>query len=226
MLVKVRTDFTIVSPKSIAEPTPSSVTSSWPNWSAPLSANRFVVRFQRDTHFRASTHIRPLFSFTRLRGSGKSLSMAVIEESCHAFAPRRVVVVGQSHRGIDNPPENCVDLTNQTSLLQLIWLIRAAHFIVSVDSGPMHIAAALTDRLLSIHTWTEPRLIGPYKPERVDLEKRATLPRQQTSDRQNASSPSLLQTQRYPGPDRTDPTARPAGFIVRLATRAFNSPAS
>jgi ADP-heptose:LPS heptosyltransferase len=98
------------------------------------------------------------------RGAGKSLSTAVIEEFCRAFVPRRVVVVGQSRQKIDSALENCVDLTNQTSLLQLIWLIRAAHFIVSVDSGPMHIAAALTDRLLSIHTWTDPRQVGPYNP--------------------------------------------------------------
>jgi ADP-heptose:LPS heptosyltransferase len=82
----------------------------------------------------------------------------------HPFVPRRVVVVGQSRQKIDTALENCVDLTNQTSLLQLIWLIRAAHFIVSVDSGPMHIAAALTDHLLSIHTWTDPRQVGPYNP--------------------------------------------------------------
>jgi heptosyltransferase I len=98
------------------------------------------------------------------RGSGKSLSTAVIEEFCRAFVPRRVVVVGQSRQKINTALENCVDLTNQTSLLQLIWLIRAAHFIVSVDSGPMHIAAALTDHLLSIHTWTDPRRVGPYNP--------------------------------------------------------------
>jgi ADP-heptose:LPS heptosyltransferase len=57
-----------------------------------------------------------------------------------------------------------VELTNQTSLLQLIRLIRVASFIISVDSGPMHIAAAVTDRLLSIHTWTDPCRVGPYNP--------------------------------------------------------------
>jgi heptosyltransferase-1 len=98
------------------------------------------------------------------RGSGKSLSNAVIEEFCCALAPTRVVVVGQSRHKMD-PPENCVDLTNQTSLLQLIRLIRVARFVVSVDSGPMHIAAAVNDRLLSIHTWTDPLRVGPYKPE-------------------------------------------------------------
>jgi ADP-heptose:LPS heptosyltransferase len=97
------------------------------------------------------------------RGDGKSLSNAVIEEFCHALAPTRVVIAGQSRRNID-APANCVDLTNQTSLLQLIRLIRSARFIVSVDSGPMHIAAAVNDRLLSIHTWTDPRRVGPYNP--------------------------------------------------------------
>ena len=98
------------------------------------------------------------------RGGGKSLSNAVIEEFCRAFLPTRVVIVGQTQNKIE-PPENCIELTNQTSLLQLIWLIRAARFVVSVDSGPMHIAAAVTDNLLSIHTWTDPRRVGPYNPD-------------------------------------------------------------
>ena len=79
------------------------------------------------------------------RGSGKSLSNTVIEEFCRAFSPTRMVIVGRSQSKIE-PPENCIDLTNQTSLLQLIWLIRVARFVVSVDSGPMHIAAAVNDR--------------------------------------------------------------------------------
>ena len=95
------------------------------------------------------------------RGQAKSLSTAVIEEMCAAFSPTRVVVVGKSSRRIE-ARENCVELTNQTTLLQLIRLIRVARFIISVDSGPMHIAAAVTDKLLSIHTWTDPRRVGPY----------------------------------------------------------------
>jgi heptosyltransferase-1 len=98
------------------------------------------------------------------RGDGKSLSNSVIEELCRSFNPTRVVVIGKSNRKI-NPPENCIELTNQTSLLQLIRLIRAAGFIITVDSGPMHIAAAVSDRLLSIHTWTNPSRVGPYNPD-------------------------------------------------------------
>ena len=98
------------------------------------------------------------------RGNGKSLTNKVIEEICVAFAPTRVVVVGKSNRVIDIA-ENCVELTNQTSLLQLVRLIRVARFVISVDSGPMHIAAAVNDHLLSIHTWTNPRRVGPYNPD-------------------------------------------------------------
>ncbi len=98
------------------------------------------------------------------RGRDKSLSNRVIEKFCRLLAPTRIVVVGQSHRKL-NTPENCVDLTRQTSLLQLIWLIRVARFVVSVESAPMHIAAALTGKLLSIHTWTDPHRMGPYNSE-------------------------------------------------------------
>ncbi|HEV3409897.1 MAG TPA: glycosyltransferase family 9 protein [Chthoniobacterales bacterium] len=98
------------------------------------------------------------------RGGGKSLPPDVIKAFCDAFAPTRVVVVGKSKRTFE-APDNCIDLTNQTTLLELVRLIRAAHFVISVDSGPMHIAAAVTDRLVSIHTWTNPARVGPYNPD-------------------------------------------------------------
>jgi ADP-heptose:LPS heptosyltransferase len=109
------------------------------------------------------------------RGSGKSLSDAVIKEFCYTVAPTRIVVVGKSQRRF-KPPDNCVYLVNQTSLLQLIRLIRGAQFTVSVDSGPMHIAAAITDRLLSIHTWTNPRRVGPYNRQAWVWKNRQLLP--------------------------------------------------
>src|SRR5437868_4545452 len=109
------------------------------------------------------------------RGRRKSISPVVIQEFCHALAPIRVVVVGKAHRKF-SPPENCVELTNQTTLLQLIWLLRHASFVISVDSGPMHIAAALTTNLVSIHTWTDPRRVGPYN-EAAFIWKNGTLMR-------------------------------------------------
>ena len=97
------------------------------------------------------------------RGRRKSLSDLAVEEFCRALAPFRVVLAGLTKRQMP-VPDNCVNLLNHTSLLQLIWLIRKAPFTVSVDSGPMHIAAALSDRLISIHAWSDPRQVGPYNP--------------------------------------------------------------
>ncbi len=98
------------------------------------------------------------------RGAGKSLSTAEVGEFCHALAPHRVVLAGRTETPATNVA-NATDLLNRTTLHELIWLLRRAAFVVSVDSGPMHIAAALTPRLLSIHTWSDPRRVGPYQPE-------------------------------------------------------------
>ncbi len=95
------------------------------------------------------------------RGRRKSLSPSTVTEFCRALAPHRIVFAGLTSWKIP-VPDHCVDLFNHTSILQLIWLIRRARFVVSVDSGPMHIAAALTDRLVSIHSWSDPRKVGPY----------------------------------------------------------------
>lgn len=98
------------------------------------------------------------------RGDGKSLSGADARAFCKSLAPLPVVLVG---RGGEEflAPDNVINLMHKTSLSQLIWLIRQARFVVSVDSGPMHIAAALTGQLLSIHTWSDPRRVGPFNPE-------------------------------------------------------------
>lgn len=97
------------------------------------------------------------------RGAGKSLRADDVAAFCQALAPRRVVIAGRSKVQLA-PGTNVTDLLNRTSLHELIWLIRRADFVVSVDSGPMHIAAALTDRLVSIHTWSDPAKVGPYRP--------------------------------------------------------------
>ena len=98
------------------------------------------------------------------RGRNKSISRGDVEKLCGLLDPVRVVLVGRSDGALRLPP-NCVDLLNRTSISELIWLIRHARFTLSVDSGPMHIAAAITDRLLGIHTWSDPRIVGPCNPE-------------------------------------------------------------
>lgn len=98
------------------------------------------------------------------RGNAKSLTSDEIFEFTRLLAPHPVFVVGRSDEYFA-VSRNAISLVNQTDLFQLIWLLRGARFIVSVDSGPMHIAAAITPDLLSIHMWTDPRRVGPYNPD-------------------------------------------------------------
>ncbi len=97
------------------------------------------------------------------RGPGKSLDIPSVQRLCRALAPHPVVLVGKTDPlDLDLPPGS-VDLLNRTGLRDLIGVMEAARFIVSVDSGPMHIAAALRSDLLSLHAWSDPRKVGPYR---------------------------------------------------------------
>ena len=97
------------------------------------------------------------------RGQGKSLTVADTQRICERVAPRRVIVVGKKRDATNHQlPENAVNLLNKTSLEQLIWLIRKAAFVVTVDSGPSHLAAALQRPMIAIHTWSDPRQVGPH----------------------------------------------------------------
>jgi heptosyltransferase I len=98
------------------------------------------------------------------RGSGKALTPNEITQLVRLLAPAPVIVIGKSDTDLILD-RNAISLVNQTNLFQLIWLIRKSAFVISVDSGPMHIAAAVTPRLLSIHTWSDPKQVGPYNPE-------------------------------------------------------------
>lgn len=98
------------------------------------------------------------------RGKGKSLTGREIFELTQALKPLQVVIVGRS-REKPRLSENGFSLVNQTDLLELIWLFRKAKFAVSVDSGPAHISAAVSRRLLAVHTWTDPLRVGPYNPD-------------------------------------------------------------
>ena len=98
------------------------------------------------------------------RGDGKSLTDEQVRDLCEALAPLPVVLVGRSDDTLPTLRDGVNDLLNQTTLEELVGVTRRAGFVISVDSGPMHIAAAISDRLVSIHTWSDPRKVGPYAP--------------------------------------------------------------
>ena len=125
------------------------------------------------------------------RGKGKSLSVAHVIEFCRALAPARIVLAGRTEEHVE-PLDNVTNLLNQTTLPELIWLLRQARYVVSVDSGPMHIAAALTSRLVSIHTWSDPAKVGPYNPEAWIWKDRELFQMKAPAARQPAADISAL----------------------------------
>jgi len=54
------------------------------------------------------------------------------------------------------------NLTGQTTLTQLTALLRKASVLISNDSGPMHLAAAIGTPVVGIFGPTDPRKVGPY----------------------------------------------------------------
>jgi ADP-heptose:LPS heptosyltransferase len=97
------------------------------------------------------------------RGARKSLDSSAVLAFCRSLA-LPVVLVGRGSVDFPSTPANIVNLLDRTTLPELVWLLRHAAFVVSVDSGPMHLAAALTGQLLGIHTWSDPCRVGPYRP--------------------------------------------------------------
>ena len=99
------------------------------------------------------------------RGRGKSLSTGQLTQLCDNFDSSEILVlVGRKPGGVEiQVPARCKNFLNSTNISQLIWLLRNASFVVSVDSGPAHLAAALKCPMVAIHTWSDPRKVGPYR---------------------------------------------------------------
>ncbi len=58
--------------------------------------------------------------------------------------------------------KRCLDLTGKISLPEMVEWIRLSDLMISNDTGPMHVAAALGKPVVAIFGPTEPRRTGPY----------------------------------------------------------------
>lgn len=69
-----------------------------------------------------------------------------------------------------------VNLAGRTLLPELVEVLRGARIVISNDTGPGHIAAALGRPLVMMFSWSNPLRVGPYnRPECLvgrDLDKR------------------------------------------------------
>lgn len=82
--------------------------------------------------------------------------------------PLKSVIVGSkgdldiAQTIVEHSRGNAVSLAGKTDLKELREIMREAKFVVSNDSGPMHIAAALGIPVFALFGPTEPRRTGPY----------------------------------------------------------------
>ena len=93
-------------------------------------------------------------------GGFKQLTEMILRED----RSRKVVWAGSNFlpdRGAF-PAAQFLNLTGNTSLVSLPALVKRADWVVSNDSGPMHLAAALGVHVFAIFGPSDPLLYGPY----------------------------------------------------------------
>ncbi len=84
--------------------------------------------------------------------------------------PMKTVIVGSEGDSdiaemiVSRSDGKAVSFAGKTELVDLIDMMRRAQFVVSNDSGPMHIAAALGIPVFAIFGPTDPARTGPYGP--------------------------------------------------------------
>lgn len=112
---------------------------------------------------------------TKLWGSEKFASLC--NEIINKF-PCKVIIVGASSRkghktetpspchlpikGGEEKGEGVIDFTGKTTLKELAYLMSLSILVITVDSGPMHIAAAMNVPVIAIFGSTAPWRTGPY----------------------------------------------------------------
>jgi len=93
----------------------------------------------------------------------------IVEES----GLKVVVAGGPNDRGygeeIASSGEGIVNLAGMTTIKELAFLMKWSHLVVSVDSGPLHIAAAVGVPLVAIFGPTAPWRTGPYGENKIIL---------------------------------------------------------
>jgi len=76
----------------------------------------------------------------------------------------RVVLTGSAADAarLEKLAQGCVNLAGRTDLAQLAEVCRRCAVVITNDSGPMHLAAAVGTPVIAIFGPTDPALTGPY----------------------------------------------------------------
>jgi lipopolysaccharide heptosyltransferase I len=89
----------------------------------------------------------------KLSASDPDLNFAVLGGADEAPLGRAITGVA---------PPRCLDLTGKLSLPEMVEWIRFSRLLITNDTGPMHVAAALAKPIVALFGPTEPTRTGPY----------------------------------------------------------------
>jgi len=92
----------------------------------------------------------------------------LVRRLAQTFPDVRFAVLGSDDdkslgkRIADAAPARCLNLCGETTLPEMIEWLRLCDLMITNDTGPMHVAAALGTPLVALFGPTEPRRTGPY----------------------------------------------------------------
>ena len=93
---------------------------------------------------------------------------ALVRTLTHRFADVRFAILGgQADRELGEhiareAPARYLDLTGRTTLPEMVEWTRLCELMITNDTGPMHVAAALNKPVVALFGPTDPRRTGPY----------------------------------------------------------------
>jgi lipopolysaccharide heptosyltransferase II len=91
-----------------------------------------------------------------------------VRRLAHLDPPRHFAILGgPEDRSLGKTiaqalPDRCLDLTGALGLQEMLEWIRSCELMITNDTGPMHVAAALGKQVAALFGPTEPRRTGPY----------------------------------------------------------------
>ena len=93
---------------------------------------------------------------------------ALVRQAAAAYPALRFAVLGSAddqslaQTVVQAAPKRCLNLAGKISLQEMVEWIRLSDLLVTNDTGPMHIAAAMGKPLVALFGPTEPHRTGPY----------------------------------------------------------------
>ena len=126
-----------------------------------------TVRQQRSADHRRWIIIQPGARWLNKRWPIEYFAELVRQLAVAHTDVRFAILGGQEDRAMGETiaradSERCLDLTGKISLPEMVEWIRSSELMVTNDTGPMHVAAALGKPVVAIFGPTEPRRTGPY----------------------------------------------------------------